>query len=76
MSENDLLVLRTSEDTLAFDPRTGRLVSFRNQASADQEFIASRADHPAFLIQYLDQHHHAHWLDSRSAQPAGVTLED
>ena len=59
-----------------FDPRSGCLVSFRCQESPGQEFIAFREDHPAFLIQHLDQHRHARWLDSRSAQSAEVTIQE
>lgn len=76
MNDNGLLALRTSRDTLKFDPQTGRLVSFRCQASADQELIASCGDHPVFVIQYIDPRHHARWADSRSARSASVTLKE
>ena len=47
--------LRTDTESLAFDRRSGRLVSFRAHRAPDQEFIASTAEHPAFVLQYLDK---------------------
>ncbi len=52
---NATIQLRTDTESLAFDRRSGRLVSFRAHQAPDQEFIASTAEHPAFVIQYLDK---------------------
>ncbi len=48
------ITLKTATESLSFDARTGRLVSFRARHAPGQEFIASTPDHPVFLIQYLD----------------------
>ncbi len=71
----ETLVLDTSTDSLAFDPPSGRLVSFRTRSAPSQEFIASSPDHPAFVIQYLDEDRQYQQLDSRSAESCGASVQ-
>ena len=75
MNDERLIVLRTSRDTLKFDPNTGQLVSFRCQAASDQEFIAPDDRQPVFAIQYIDAHRHARWLESHGAGSVHVAAD-
>ncbi|HUU23909.1 MAG TPA: DUF6259 domain-containing protein [Phycisphaerae bacterium] len=70
-----LYVLETVGDVLSFERETGRLVSFRSKAAPDQEFIASAADHPVFVLQYLDERRQYRQLDSHEAESARITCE-
>jgi hypothetical protein len=67
------LSLHTQNDSLAFDPQTARLVSFRRQSAPNQEFIAFSEQHPAFVIGYFDEQRAYHQLDS--LQAASVRVE-
>ena len=76
MNNERLLVLRTSQDTLKFNPNTGQLVSFRCQAAPEQEFIAPDDKHPVFAVQYIDVHRHARWLESHGAPSVHVAADE
>jgi len=47
--------LKTKTESLQFDRRTGRLISFRSHHAPGQEFLASSEEHPVFVLQYLDR---------------------
>ena len=51
----EFIYLETASDTLGFEQATGKLVSMRSNSAPEQEFIASAPEHPAFIIQYLDE---------------------
>lgn len=67
-----MIVLKTVHDTLQFDMKTGRLVSFRSKAAPDQEFITSTDDDPIFIIQYLDAKRHFRQISSNQAAEVKV----
>lgn len=66
-------VVKTADSCLGFDAKTGRLVSFRPASAPDMEFILSRPEHPAWVVQYLDGKREHQELTSRQA--AGVTMD-
>lgn len=68
--------LETSLDDLTFDQGTGQLVSFRSRSAPEQEFIASAPEHPAFIIQYLDEQGIYRQLTSAQAESANVAVEE
>jgi len=70
------ITLHTAVDTLQFEPTTGKLVSLRRQATPEQEFIASAPEHPAFVIQYLDEACKYRQLTSLMAAQTEVTVAD
>ncbi len=47
--------LESSRDKLGFDPKTGKLVSFRAKTIPDQELVEVGEQDPVFVIQYLDE---------------------
>ncbi len=51
----NLLALDTAVDRMLFDADTGRLVSLRPHALPDEELLAAAPDHPAFVLQFLDE---------------------
>ena len=65
--------LRTDTESLTFDRRSGRLISLRAHHAPDQELIASSAEHPAFVIQYLDQSGNYRRLTSLDAESMRLT---
>ena len=71
-----LLELTTAVDTLQFDAATGKLVSLRSQTAPEQQFIASAPEHPAFVIQYLDDERNYRQLSSLMAEAADVSVEN
>jgi len=71
MARTKTIVLRTAQDKLTFDADTARLISFRSKA-ADREFIASAPDHPAFVIQYLDEKRQYRQISSGQAADVRV----
>jgi len=70
----DLLHLNTACDTLGFEKATGRLVSLRSHAAPAQEFIAEAPEHPAFVLQYLEDGTYRQ-LTSLMAETVEVTGE-
>ena len=73
MDATGQLTLRTKLDAMALDDRTGRLISFRSHIAPDQEFIAHRDSHPAFVLGFLDEKRHYRFLDSSQAED--ITVE-
>jgi hypothetical protein len=71
-----LLPLTTAGDTLGFERATGRLVSLRSHAAPEQEFIAPAPEHPAFVIQYLDEDGRYRQLTSLMAETVEVTGDE
>ncbi len=71
----ELIRLKTSSDTLAFEKTTGKLVSLRSHSAPQQEFIASAPEHPAFIIQYLDGQNDYRQLTSSQAKSTTVSVE-
>ncbi len=65
--------LLTNTEQLEFDASTARLVSFRNLAALDQEFILSSEHHPTFVIGYFDEKRAYHQLDSLQARKVVVS---
>jgi hypothetical protein len=63
-----LLAISSQTETLRFDRRTGRLLSFRSRAAPDQELLASTPQHPALVLQYLDRRGAYQQLTSFDAQ--------
>ena len=53
---SSMLQLKSQTDTLQFDRRTGRLLSFRTRHAPTRELLASSPAHPAFILQFLDRH--------------------
>jgi len=49
------LILETALDRLAFDAASGRLISLTPKSDPDAELLASAPEHPAFVLQYLDE---------------------
>ncbi len=70
------VVLQTSLDRLELDAASGRLVSLTPLDAPQVELIASAPDHPAFLLQYLDERGEYQTLDSRAATQVAATCED
>jgi len=70
------IVLSTACDTLQFDPRSGRLLSFRSRAAPEQEFVAGRADDPVFVLQYLDERGRYHRLASSDATQVQIAVSE
>ena len=68
------LTLRTQLDSLGFDGATGRLVSFRPNAAPDMEMIASRPEHPAFVVRHLDGRREFQHLASSDAETVTVAV--
>jgi len=72
----DLLCLTTVCDILRFECATGRLVSLRSHMAPEQEFIAFAPEHPAFVIQYLDDDGKYRQLTSLTAETVEVVGEE
>ncbi len=72
----ELITLETATDRLAFESTTGRLVSLRPKQAEDVELIASAEDHPAFVLQYLDEERAYRQVDSRQAKVVAIAYED
>jgi hypothetical protein len=70
------LVLKSASETLAFDRRSGRLVSFRSACAPGVEFIASAPDHPVFVIQGLDSRRAWFRITSRDAAAVSISATD
>ncbi len=68
--------LQTATAQLGLDPDTHRLVSFRAHAAPEQEFIASRPDHPVFVIQYLDEDRRYRQLTSLQASSVSTRTDE
>ena len=68
-----LLSLESLTDRLQFDPTMLALVSFRSLAVPEQEFITQSADHPVFIVGYLDASKQYRWLTSQQAERVEVT---
>ena len=69
------IVYKTQRDQLAFDRRTHRLLSLCPLAVPQQEFLASTSEHPAFVIQYLDQQRQYQQLTSHQASTTTTRVE-
>jgi len=72
-TENALL--ETALDRLQFDPKTGRLVSFRAKLTPDQEFIQADDKDPAFVVQYLDEDRLFRQISSQQAEEIETRCE-
>ncbi|MAE60195.1 MAG: hypothetical protein CMJ49_02440 [Planctomycetaceae bacterium] len=75
MLENSEIVLETADARLGFDAGSGRLVRFEPAWDAGQQFIASAADHPVFVLQYLDEGRAYQTVDSFAAGTVGIECE-
>ena len=64
--------LETSRDKLEFDPKTGKLMSFRAEAIPDQELVEVEEQSPVFVIQYLDEDQRFRQITSRQAEEIDV----
>lgn len=69
------LTLKTTGETLKFSRESGRLVSWRSRHAPEQEFIASRPNHPVFNINYLDDAGQYHRLTSHDARRVAIELK-
>lgn len=72
----EYIQLNTNYDTLGFERATGRLVSFRSDFAPQHEFISSAPEHPAFLLQYVDEQGCYQQLYSSQAEMVEVTGEE
>ncbi|MFC1672075.1 hypothetical protein ACFL01_02945, partial [Planctomycetota bacterium] len=70
------VVLETGDAQFGLDPETHRLVSFRANAAPEQEFIASRPEHPVFVIQYLDEDNKYRQLTSLQASSVSTRTDE
>ncbi len=68
-------VVETARDKLEFDPKTGRLVSFRAKAVPDQELVQVEEEDPVFVIQYLDEDKRFRQISSQQAEEIDVDCE-
>src|SRR6266571_4744183 len=66
--------LRNANHTLRFDPKTGRLLSFRSALASAQEFLESADDDPVFVLQYLDGHGRFRQIASTQARKIEAQL--
>lgn len=73
MASRKTITLASLTETLAFDAASGRLVSCRSRQAAGQEFIASAAAHPVFILQYLDPQNEYRRLTSADAQTRQIS---
>ena len=71
---SNILTLKTATETLGFDRRSGRLISFRSQAEPGQEFIATSPDHPVFVLQFLDKQGEYHQVTSHDARDKRISM--
>ena len=75
MNQQGPIVLETAGARLGFQPRSGRLISFRSRQAPQQQFIAAAAAHPVFVIQYLDDRREYGRLDSFDAAETDIRCE-
>ena len=68
--------LHTVQETLSFERTTGKLISLRSDFAPEQEFISSAEEHPAFVVQYLDEAGSYLQLASQQAEAVEVTCDD
>ena len=69
----DSLILETALDRLAFDARSGQLLSLRPRCSPDRELLAASTTLPAFALQILNEKREFEQLDSRDARGTDIT---
>src|SRR4051794_41700469 len=67
-------VVETAADRLAFDRRSGRLVSLRHRARPRTELIASHPGDPVVEVGFLDADRRFRSGDDRSGAGGDVTL--
>ena len=65
-------LLETANDSLEFDGKTGKLVSFRAKLIPHQELLEMEIDTPAFVIQYLDADRNFCQITSQQAKEIDV----
>src|SRR3954463_1200567 len=68
-------VVETAADRLAFDRRSGRLVSLRHRARPRTELIASQPGDPVVEVGFLDADRRFSSVDDRSAGSVDVPLD-
>ncbi len=71
----EFVQLHSTHDTLIFECATGKLLSFRSDFAPEQEFISSSAEHPAFILQYIDADGQYLQLVSQQAETVEVLGE-
>ena len=69
-------VLQTAADRLTFDSDSGRLISLQPLRAPGVELIASAPEHPAFVVQYIDENGRFAQLDSHSSDPPVLSLAE
>ena len=67
--------LESSRDKLGFDPKTGKLVSFRAKTIPDQELVEVGEQDPVFVIQYLDEDQRFGQITSQQAEEIEIKCE-
>ncbi len=70
------VTLKSSTELLAFERHSGRLVSFRSLSAPGQEFIASAPEHPAFVVQFLDEKGEYRRITSHDARQTRVSMTE
>jgi hypothetical protein len=68
--------LQTSNHSLAFDEKSGRVVSLRSALAPEQEFVVSNEKMPVFVIQHLTQDSRFEQISSLDAREVKIRNAD